>query len=56
MPIVKVTSGIATVELDASEISIKELCAQALDTLEKAHRIEREVHRVPPAGFGMIQP
>jgi hypothetical protein len=55
MPTVKITSGSATVELDANEASIKELCVLALDTLEKAHRTEREVHRVSPAGFG-VQP
>ena len=52
MPTVKVTAGSATVELDANEISIKELCAQALDTLEKAHKIEREANQTRAANVG----
>lgn len=52
MPTVKIVAGSVSVELDANEISVGELCKQGLETLEKAHEIERAAHAKPAVGFG----
>lgn len=52
MPTVKIVAGNMSIELDANEISVGELCKQGLETLEKAHEIERAANEKRAAGVG----
>jgi hypothetical protein len=42
MPTVKIHINGVLVELEANEVSAADLCERALDTLAKAHEIERQ--------------
>ena len=52
MPTIKVTAGTASVEIEATEVSAKELAELALTTLHKAHTIEKEVNAARAADVG----
>ncbi len=52
MPSIKVAANGIVVELEGNEISTAELCAQALDTLQKIHEVERKASDARVAGAG----
>jgi hypothetical protein len=51
MPTVKITAGTASVEIEATEASAKELAELALGTLRSAHQIDVEHTKMAPVGF-----
>lgn len=55
MPTVKVTVGVATVEIEATEMSAAGMAKLALETLQSAIQMDPEHAKTAPLGFGKGQ-